>query len=445
MKEKIKIGYVGCGGRGTGVLKACYSQMKDVEVAWVCDLCPQRMDRAAEHVLQNSGITPKKTRDYHDILADPEIDAVIIMTGWSGRPQIAIDTMRAGKYAAVEVGCADTLDECFELVRTYEETGVPVMMMENCCYDRREMMLLNMVKQGLFGELIHCTGAYSHYLPTDELFASWFNRLHDAKNPDAAIDFLRDGVLKDGLDECPPHYRLPHYLHRCRENYPTHAFGPISKILSLNRGNRMVKLTSHASKACALKEYAVSRFGADSDFGKLDYKQADIVTTVITCAGGETVVLTLDTTAPRAYYSRNIGIRGTLAMSYEDSNVVYTKGMPEGNNNKNNEAEFMEKYDHPLYREYNSMEKRGGHGGKDWLVCRAFVEAVKNGTDTPIDAYDTASWLAIGVLSEQSIAGGGISVDVPDFTGGKWKEDRPIIRCKYCLDEIVSDPDTPIY
>ena len=414
MKEKIKIGYIGVGRRGSGVLRECFSQMKDVEVKTICDLFPERVKLGQEIVQEKGGYTPAGTGDYHDILNDPEIDAVVIMTGWSGRPALAIESMKAGKYTAIEVGCADTMEECFDLVRTYEETGIPVMMLENCCYGRREMMLYNMVWQGLFGEIVHCTGGYMHYL----------NNF---------------GLFKDiGV-----HYRLPHYIARNRENYPTHELGPLSKLLHINRGNRIVSLASFASKSRGLKQYAADHLGADHELAHTDFKQGDIVTTVLTCDGGETVVLTLDTTLPRAYYSRNIGVRGTKGMSYEDTRVVFLEGMEE--KVRDNEAEFFEKYDHPLHREYEAMGTRGGHGGMDWLVCRAFVESVKNGTDTPIDAYDTATWLSIGVLSEQSIKQGGMPMEVPDFTHGLWKTDRPIVRGKYCLVVVCEDPEVPIF
>ena len=414
MKETVKIGYIGVGRRGFGMLRACFSQMKDVCIKTICDLVPERVTRGQEIVREKGGYTPAGTTDYRDILSDPEIDAVVIMTGWSGRPALAIESMKAGKYTAIEVGCADTLEECFDLVRTFEETGVPVMMLENCCYGRREMMLYNMVRQGLFGEIVHCTGGYMHYLNEVELF-------------------------KDIGD----HYRLPHYIARNRENYPTHELGPISKLLGVNRGNRIVSLSSFASKSRGLKQYAADNLGADHELANTEFKQGDIVTTVLTCAGGETVVLTLDTTLPRAYYSRNIGVRGTKGMSYEDTRVVFLEGMEE--KVRDNEAEFFEKYDHPLHREYEAMGTRGGHGGMDWLVCRAFVESVKNGTDTPIDAYDTAVWLSIGVLSEQSIARGGVLMEVPDFTHGLWQTDRPVVWGKYCLDEVCVDESVSIF
>lgn len=417
MKEKIRVGYVGLGRRGTGVLRRNFALMKDVEIVWICDLVPERMEAARALVEELGGYTPRLTADYREILADPDIDAVVVMTGWSGRPQIAMEVMKAGKYAAIEVGCADTLQECFDLVRVSEETGMPCMMLENCCYSRREMMALNMVRQGLFGEVVHCEGGYMHYLNDIELFLN--------------IE-----------TETPPHYRLPHYIEKNRENYPTHEFGPISKLLRINRGNRIVSLSSFASKSRSLNQFAKDHL-ENPKWAEFDYKQGDIVTTVLTCANGETVVLTLDTTAPRPYYSRKFTVRGTKGMCFEDTKVFYLEGME--HNVRDNEEEFFKKYDHPLYKEYREMESRGGHGGIDWLVCRAFVEAVKSGTQTPIDVYDTAAWLAIGPLSEISVREGGTLQQFPDFTGGKWENREPLVRCKYCLDEVCEDPETSIY
>jgi len=418
MKEKIRVGYVGLGKRGRGMLKRCFAQMADVEVAYLCDLSRERMEQGQQYLLDNGREPAVLTANYQDILQDPTVDAVILMTGWDNRPELAKQSMLAGKYTAMEVGCSKTLEECFDLIETYEKTGVPLMMLENCCYGRREMMTLHMRELGLFGEIVHCDGAYGHYLADEDLF----NNLE----------------IKD-----PPHYRLAHYISGNRENYPTHALGPISKVLNLNRGNRMLRLSSFATKAVGLKDHAADRFGADSEYAKIDYKQGDIVNTVITCANGETILLSLDTTIPRAYYSRNYTVRGTKGLYSEERKVGYLKGMAEPV--ENNEKEFFEKYDHPLHREYEELGTRGGHGGMDWLVCRAFVESVKNGTNTPIDAYDSVLWLAIGALSEQSIKGGNIPVEVPDFTNGKWQDREPIVEGKYCLDKVCVDKETKIF
>ncbi|MBE6593942.1 MAG: gfo/Idh/MocA family oxidoreductase [Ruminococcaceae bacterium] len=412
-KKKIKIGYIGLGRRGMGVLRGCISQMDDVEVAYLCDLSQSRLEKGRKILSDNGRPEPILTTNYKDILEDPEVDAVMIMIWWNGRPQMAMDSMRARKYTAIEVGCASTLNECFDLVEVYEETGTPIMMLENCCYGRRELMVLNMVKQGLFGELVHCSGGYLHYLNEVELFAN---------------------IGKEDI----PHYRIAHYRDQNRENYPTHELGPISKVLGINRTNRMVKLSSFASKSVGLKDYAKEKLGEDSEYAKWDYKQGDIVNTVITCAGGETILLTLDTTVPRAYYSRGFCVRGTRGMSYEDGHVVFLEGMEEGI--RDNEEEMYKKYDHPIFAELDEGELKGGHGGLDWLTCRAFVESVRLGINTPIDVYDTAAWLAIGPLSEKSISEGGIPVDFPDFTRGKWQNREPAPEYKYALD-VVCDKD----
>ena len=204
----------------------------------------------------------------------------------------------------------------------------------------------------------------------------------------------------------------------------------------------MLRLSSFATKSVALKDYAATHFGKDSEYAKIDYLQGDIVNTVITCADGATILLTLDTTLPRAYYSRNISVRGTKGMSSEERRVVFLEGMEE--KIENNEAEMFEKYDHPLHAEYVAKGVKEGHGGMDWLVCRAFVESVKAGINTPIDVYDAAAWLSIGPLSAESIKNGGMPVEIPDFTNGKWQNREPIVESKYCLDAIVKDESVSV-
>lgn len=421
MKEKIKIGWVGVGRRATGMLKGVFTQMKDVEITMLCEIYEPAMQRGLE-IIREAGLPePITTSDYEDILKNPEIDAVIIMTPWKGRSELAVKAMRAGKYAGIEVGCAFDLKECYDLVEAYEETGVPVMMLENCCYGRREMMALNLAHQGLYGEIVHCDGAYGHHLPKEELF-------------------------KDMLEGNPDrHYRIKSYIQRNCEQYPTHELGPISKVLRLNRGNKMLTLSSFASKSRSLNQFAKDYLGEDSKYANMDYKHGDIIDTMITCINGETIHLRLDTTAPRAYYTRNFTVRGTKGLSSEEGRVVFFDGMKEGRENIDNEEEMFKKYDHPLHKEYVSLGEKGGHGGMDWLVGRAFVEAVKNGTNTPIDAYDTALWMAIAPLSEASISKGGAPVEVPDFTQGKWIEREPVTEGKYCLDKVCVDEDVKIY
>ena len=417
MKEKIKIGYIGLGRRGYHVLDNCVSLMSDVEITAICDIKEEALQKTKAMLTEKGHPIPICTKDYIEVLENPDIDAVFIMIGWQGRADMAVKSMKQGKYTAIEVGCAFDLRECYELIETYEQTGSPLMMLENCCYGRREMMALNLVSEGLLGTVVHCDGGYHHLLPKMDLFK----------------DFPED----------ESHYRIQSYIHRNCEQYPTHELGPIAKVLKLNRGNKMLTLSSHSSKSAGLKQYAKEILGEEHQYSHIDYKQGDIVTTIIHCAGGETIHICLDTTVPRAYYSRNFTVRGTDGLVDEARKLVYFKGMDEGL--WQNESEMFEKYDHPLHKEYAKLGEKGGHGGIDYLVCRAFVESVKSGTDTPINAYDTVSWMAIGPLSEASIAMGGAPVAVPDFTKGKWVHPDPIIEGKYCLDKVCDCPDVKIY
>lgn len=431
MKETIKVGFVGVGRRGGSMLENALAKMSDVDIKYICDLDTEKIKKGQEILTKFKKPKAIETTDYKEILKDDEIDAMFFFTNWDGRVEQAKNSMRAGKYTAIEVGCAEKLEDCFELVKIYEETGTPLMMLENICYGKRELAAYNMIKQGLFGEIVHLTGGYGHHLNKVELF------LEMTEEPKA------DRVS---------HYRLGHYINHNCENYPTHEFGPISKWIGINRGNRILTLSSFASKARALKEFAKENFGEDNYYTNIDYKQGDIVTTVMTCENGETVTLTLDTTLPRINYSRYISVRGTKGMLSEDFKAVYVQGMEE--KCFNNEEEFMSKYEHPLHKEVRECETKdtrmkeafGVHAnGVDWMIFRAFIDSVKNGTNTPIDVYDTVTLLAIGPLSRESIEKGGMPIAFPDFTNGKYKNREPLVRSKYCLNDIVVDDSYTMY
>lgn len=414
MKETIKLGVIGFGHRGLGLLESVMLPREEVQVLAVCDRYEDRRNKAAEAVQKSKGNMPLCTADYREILAMDEIDAVVVSASWADHVHIAIAAMRAGKYVATEVGGAYSIDECWQLVRTHEETGIPCMMLENCCYGRDEMMVLNLVKQGLFGEIVHCQGGYRHDL-RDEVSYGRENR----------------------------HYRFANYLHRNCENYPTHELGPIAKVLNINRGNRMLTLNSVSSKSVGLHEFLMREKGADYDMSKSDFMQGDVVTTIIKCAHGETIVLTLDTTLPRAY-SRGFHVQGTKGMFMEDNRSIFLDGIHNQydfcwKEQWNNVEQYREQYDHPLWKDYLASGVIGGHDGIDWLVFGAFFDAVKKGTQTPIDVYDMAAWMSITPLSEQSIAMGGAPVAIPDFTNGRWIGREPAVKGKYCLDEICSE------
>ncbi|MBR5869762.1 MAG: Gfo/Idh/MocA family oxidoreductase [Clostridia bacterium] len=409
MKETINVVFVGLGGRGYGLLNMVLDTMPDVNVIGVCDLYEDRTERAKQAVIDKRGNTPVATLDYHELLKMEEVDAVITPSAWDAHVPICIDAMNAGKYVATEVGGAYSVDQCWELVKTYERTGIPCMMLENCCYGREELTVLNMIKKGLFGEVIHCEGGYEHDL-RDEVALGHENR----------------------------HYRLDNYMNRNGELYPTHELGPIAKYLNINRGNRMISLTAMSSKARGLHTWINENRGADFENANFAFAQGDIVITCIKCAHGETIVLKHDTTLPRAYSRGNL-VHGTKGIWSEDKYGCMFDGSCEGASwahKFTDMNEFFPEHEHPLWKDYTAV---GGHGGIDYLVMRGFVEAVKAGTQTPIDVYDTASWMVISCLSEDSIAMGSMPVAIPDFTNGKWIKREPYVRSKFCLEEVCED------
>ena len=412
MSDKLRLGMVGFGGRGIGMLKLALLPLSEdeVDLVAVCDLYQDRVEEAQKLIEEKHGYVPFGTTNYKDLLTMDNVDAIIIMSSWESHVDIACAAMKAGKPVGMEVGCAYSLDDCWRLIHTYEETGIPCMMLENCCYGKRELMILNMVKKGVFGDVVHCEGGY----------------MHD----------LRDEIIT-GKEK--RHYRLRNYMHRNCHNYPTHELGPICKILNINNGNRLLSLTSVATPASkGLHEYVISRKGPDHELANVEWKQADVVKTNIICANGEMISLTLDTTLPRTY-CRNFTVRGTKANYFELNDSLYIDQQDGQYEFKGKEMwgcaeKYEEEYLHPLWKGYTVND---GHGGMDTQVFRAFINAVKLGINPPIDTYDTVLWMSIAVLSEMSIAAGGAPVAVPDFTNGKWMERTDIVDQKYGLNKII--------
>lgn len=407
--DKVKIAYIGLGGRGYGLLESCLTKMKDVEIVAVCDNYEDRALKGQQLITKKMGNTPIVTTDYKTIIGLDSVNCVFVATAWEDHVKVAIEAMKLGKFTAIEVGGAYKIEDCHELIKTYEETGVHCMMLENCNYGKYELMALNMVRRGILGDIVHCEGGYCHDLR--------FEICNGDKNR---------------------HYRLRNYISRNCENYPTHELGPIAKILDVNNGNRILSLTSVSSKSCGLKQYIQRKEPKHDDLKGIEFKQGDIVTTVLQCSGGQTITLTLDTTLPRIY-SRKFTIHGSKGLYQEDGNMMIIDGKEnfiERTQNWywNNAKKYARKYAHELWDKKNRKYRKYGHGGMDWFVLRAMVETVKSGSYPPIDVYDTALWMSITPLSEMSIAGGGIKIDVPDFAANKVNNNDKIIP-QYRLDK----------
>lgn len=398
MKD-IKIGFIGLGGRGCELLRHVVLAQEE-RVTAVCDVYADRAQKGAAAVEEAGQARPAVYLDYRDVIGDENVNTIIIATAWESHVEIAIAAMHAGKAVAMEVGGAYELKHCFDLVEAYEKTKTPFMFLENCCFGRRELMVLNMVKKGLFGEVVHCAGGYQHDLRGE-------------------ISFGKENR----------HYRLRNYLSRNCENYPTHDLGPIAKVLDINHGNRMLTLTSTASKAAGLRDYILKNKDNDEFLKGQTFAQGDIVTTVIKCARGETIVLTLDTTLPR-YYSRNFTVRGTKGMYEEVTDSVFLDRKEDTAHDfdwrvtqNGNAKEYESEYEHPIWKKYLQEGVRGSHEGMDWLEFQIFFRNLREDAPMPVDVYDAASWMAITALSEKSVAQGGAIMHIPDFTGGKWHMD----------------------
>ena len=398
--RKVKIGIIGHGCRGYGLMDTML--LTDMyEFIMVCDKYEDRVASAQKQVFDKLGYEPKGTTDYHEVLANDEVEAVLISCDWELHIPIAIDAMRAGKAIALEVGGAYTVQDCFDLVAEWEKARVPFMFLENCCYNKDELLATNMAKAGELGRIVYCSGSYAHDL-RGEVTCGKENR----------------------------HYRLRNYLNRNCENYPTHELGPIAKILGINRGNRMVSLVSVASGSFGMGAY-VDKKNSEGQYVNPEligasWAQGDIVNTIITCENGEQILLRLDTSLPRSY-SREFVVRGTKGMYEQATNSTFFDGEREywdpyeyASKNINN-AERHKEFLPDFWRDITKEQMDAGHGGMDFFELVDFAKRLTEGRQMPIDVYDAAAWMVVTPLSEASIKAGGAPQAVPDFTNGAYK------------------------
>ena len=411
-KSKINVGLIGVGLRGTNHLNNLLLR-DDVNVTAICDVDPERiklnLDKMDEAGFKKPEVFGKNEYDYRNLLELESLDAVIIATPWLWHTRMAKDAMLAGKYAGLEVSAANTMEECWDLVNTHEQTGTHLMILENVNYRRDVMAVLNMVRQNVFGEMMHFRCGYQHDLR--------FVKLNDGKSAyGKGVEFGDKGISE-------AKWRTQHSLLRNADVYPTHGVGPIAAMIDINRGNRFVSLTSHATKSRGLHNYIVENGGKDHPNAALQFKMGDIITSTIETSQGETIIVTHDTSLPRPY-SLGFRVQGTNGLWEVDGNRIYVEGVSEPHQWDKADA-WLEKYDHPLWKKFGEHAMGAGHGGMDFFVINAFVESVKQQIAPPMDAYDAAAWSAITPLSELSIENNGQPQDFPDFTRGLWVKRKP--------------------
>lgn len=397
--ETVRMGFVGVGHQGSSHVNN-FLAIEGVEIAAVCDLVPEKAERVRDQVVEAGGAPPRLYTDGPDdwrrLCADEELDLVFTATPWSLHAPVCLEAMRNGKHAATEIPLAVTVDECWELVETAEATERHCVMMENCCYDRTELMLLRMVREGLLGELMHAECGYLHDLRWHKL-----------------TDFYEND------------WRVRHSLTRNGDLYPTHGLGPVAQWMNVNRGNQFDYLVSMATKTRGLREWAADNLGPDSPEARWEYALGDVVNTMIRTVSGETILVTHDTNLPRPY-SRRILLQGTrgVARKYPEARIHIEGESPE--HQWEDLTAMRERWEHPLWRDLEAMAAGSGHGGMDFIEDYRLIQSLRAGEPMDMDVYDGAAWSAVSELSERSIAGGSRPVAVPDFTRGGWRSRPPL-------------------
>ncbi len=394
----VKVGFVGVGGMGSAHVQN-YLNMDNVQVKAICDIVPEKVERAQKWVEEAGQPRPtgysRGPRDFQRMCETEDLDLVMTATPWEWHVPVCVAAMKAGKHAATEVPAAISVDECWQLVETAEKTRRHCVMMENCCYDRIELMTLHMVRRGLLGEILHGEGAYNHDL--------------------RGVKFSPEG---EGL------WRRQHSWKRNANLYPTHGLGPVAQCMNVNRGDAFDVLVSLSSPARGLHEYAVATFGPDSPQAKERFALGDVNTSMILTKNGKTITVVHDTDLPRPY-TRIHMVQGTKGIAQKWPDQVYVEGRSKPHTWEPFDN-YAAEYEHPLWTALAAKGEGRGHGGMDFIEDYRLVECLRTGRPTDYDVYDAAAWSAVTDLSERSVARRGQPQAFPDFTRGLWKSAKPL-------------------
>ncbi len=399
--DTVRVGYVGIGNQGSGHLRNLL-RIEGVEIKAVCDIREERTLWAQEQCKKAGKPQPtsysKGLEDFKRMCDTEDLDLVYNATPWEWHVPISVKAMETGSHAASEVPGAITLEGCWEMVETSEKYKKHCCTMENCNYDQTELMLFHMVRQGVFGELLHAECGY----------------LHDLRG------------WKFGKAYYPHDWRLKHSIKRNADLYPTHGLGPVSQWMDITRGNKFEYLVSMSSPSRSLKLEAIKRHGPDHPLAKTDYALGDVVTTLLKTNKGQSILVTHDTNSPRPY-SRKILIQGTkgLARKYPEQKI-YLEGTSPRSHRWEDLSNHSEKYKHPLLTSLEEKAEGAGHGGMDFIEDYRLIQCIREGQPTDSDVYEGATISAVVALSEKSIASNSTPVEFPDFTRGKWKTRKPL-------------------
>lgn len=396
--DPVRIGFVGVGGMGSAHVKN-YLNIEGVEIRAVCDIVESKVARIQDWVVKAGQPKPagysRGETDFKRMCEQEDLDLVFTATPWRWHVPVCVAAMENGKHAATEVPAAVTLDECWQLVETAEKTGLHCIMMENCCYGRSELMVLNMVRKGLLGELLHAECGY----------------LHDLR----ALKFSNEG---EGL------WRPAHSIKRNGNLYPTHGLGPVAQCMNINRGDRFDYLVSMSCNSRGLNLYAAKKFGSDHPQAKQKYVLGDVNSSLIRTVNGKTIILIHDCDTPRPYSRINL-VQGTNGIFQGYPDRIYIDERSPHHQWESIEN-YQEEYEHPLWKTLTEKAKGKGHGGMDYIEDYRLIQCLRTGSPLDMDVYDAAALSVVSELSECSVANKGRPVDFPDFTRGKWKINPPL-------------------
>jgi predicted dehydrogenase len=399
--------------RGAGLLQEAVSQGQ-VEITAISDIDPNAINNARQ-VIGKAGLKDPiyytGENDFEQVVRRNDVDGVIIATPWNWHLPMALASLKAGKYTGCEVISGLTVDEIWELVNTCEKTGTPYMMLENVCYRRDVMAVLNMARKNMFGQITYAECGYQH-----DLREVIFN---DGKHMmGGGVEFGEKGVNE-------ARWRTQHYIDRNGDLYPTHGIGPVAQFLNITRGNQFAYLTSMASPAASLHHYIVDKGGEAHPNANVKFTCGDVVTSLIKCNNGEVVKMTFDTCSPRPY-SLGFRVQGTEGIWTDDARGIYFQKRAPTEHEYEPVEKYIQQFDHPYWSEYGHLAEGSGHGGMDYFIIREFIECVRYKKPFLMDVYDAATWSVMGPLSQRSIAEHSAPVAIPDFTRGKWKARQPV-------------------
>jgi predicted dehydrogenase len=392
-KRNPRIAMIGVGGRGTSLLGNVLAA--DGQVVAICDIASEKAEHAASLVVASGQKKPKLytngPRDFETMLGTSDIDFVVVATPWSWHAEQAIFAMKHGKDVAIEVPGVTTIEDCWKIVRTSEETRRHCVILENCCYGYNETLILRMTHAGLFGDLLYGEGAY----------------LHDLR----AILFSDSG---EGL------WRRAEHTKRNGNLYPSHGLGPVANYMGMQRGDRFGYIVSMSSPERSLDEYRKQHLQPGDPRLSERYVTGDMNTSLIKTANGLTITVKHTVSTPHPYDRINM-IAGTKGIFQDYPPRIYFD-----NQNKNEawgSIDVWKQYAHPLWQsEGDTAKKVGGHGGMDYIMLYRLLQCVREGLPPDMDVYDAAAWSAVAPLSVSSVSRGSEPIEFPDFTRGKWKQ-----------------------